>query len=177
MKNKFLAIALLSALAAPAFADDTGYFVGLDYIQENIANLDQGFSQPTGGFAIDAGYNFSKNWGVEIGYLASGNSAGANSTITPTTDYLAAVGTYPINESFDAFAKFGIAVNQITGFSGCLICSGQTNLMYGVGADYNINKNVGFRLQWNELGNMMGTSTSGNQWAASYTALGVIYKF
>jgi len=183
MKSKIIAIALLSALSVPAFADDSGFYLGLDYIQMNLGNLSTvegaGSSQPSGSYRIDGGYNFTQNWGAEIGYFGIGNASdGSGNGVSLNSSYVAGVGTYPINELFDVFGKLGVAVNQLSNANGCTVCGAQTELMYGVGADFNINKNVGIRVQYENLGNVMGTDpVSGSQITASDVALGVIYKF
>jgi len=178
MKKKLLAVALLSALSAPVFAEDAGFYIGLDYIQ--LALNPAAATQPSGGYRIDGGYNFNKNWGVEIGYFGSGNgSDAAGKSITPNSTYLAGVGTYPVNDMFDIFAKVGAAMNQLTGDSttGCTVCGVQTGVMAGVGADYNVNKNVGVRLQYESLGNMDGTAAGSTQTTGSDVALGVLFRF
>ena len=51
-------------------------------------------------------------------------------------------------------------------------------MMYGVGADFNFTKQGSIRLQYESLGNMMGTDpASGSQITASDISLGVMYKF
>jgi OOP family OmpA-OmpF porin len=185
MKNKLLAVALLSALSAPAFADDAGFFLGLDYSALTLGNLTTVYganaTQPSGGYRLDGGYNFNKNWGVELGYFGNGNASDTSgNSLTPNTTYVAGVGTLPLNDMFDIFGKVGVAMNQLTGAAtvSCTVCGVQTGIMYGVGADFNFNKQVGIRLQYESLGNMAGTDpTSGSQITASDVSLGVMYKF
>ena len=187
MKKKLLAVALLSALSVPAFADDAGFFLGLDYSALTLGNLTAvngaNATQPSGGYRIDGGYNFNKNWGVELGYFGNGNASDTSgNTLTPNTTYVAGVGTLPLNEMFDIFGKVGVAMNQLTGTAttatDCTVCGVQTGVMYGVGADFNFTKQGSIRLQYESLGNMMGTDpASGSQITASDISLGVMYKF
>ncbi len=185
MKKKIIAVALLSVMSVSAFADDAGFFLGLDYSALTLGNLttvvNANATQPSGGYRIDGGYNFNKNWGVELGYFGNGNASdGAGNTLTPNTTYVAGVGTFPLNDMFDVFGKVGVAMNQLTGaaVATCTVCGVQTGVMYGVGADFNFNKQVGLRLQYESLGNMMGTDpVSGSQITATDVSLGVMFKF
>ncbi len=178
MKKSIIAVAVLSTLSFSAFADNAGYYVGIDYSMLNLGNLNSvlgsSASQPSGGMRLDGGYNFTKNWGVEIGIFENGNAAGTN--YIPNTTYLTGVGTYAINDMFDIFGKLGAASNQLGGCS-LNICGSQKALMYGVGADFNVSKNVGYRLQYESLGNLTSTDANGNQLTASDVALGVIFRF
>ncbi len=178
MKKNIIAIVLLSTCSFSAFADNAGYYVGIDYSMLNLGNLNSvlgsSVSQPSGGMRLDGGYNFTKNWGVEIGIFENGNALGTN--YTPNTTYLAGTGTYPINEMFDVFGKLGAVSNQLGGCS-LNICGSQKSLMYGIGADFNVSKNVGYRLQYENLGNLTSADTNGNQLTESDVALGVIFRF
>jgi OOP family OmpA-OmpF porin len=165
----------------PVFADDAGFFVGLDYSMLTQANSGTTSSTlSSGSYRLDAGYNFNKNWGVELGTFGNGTTSnGSGNAMAPNTTYVAAVGTIPLNDKFDVFAKAGAVMGQQTGagVTSCTMCGAQSVLMYGVGADYNINKQLGIRLQYENFGNTVTSATGSTQAIASDVALGVMFKF
>lgn len=174
--KKILAVTLLSALfAAPAMAAVPGAYVALDAQSWSTTN-NAPFGNPGMGLNIGAGYRFTPNVGVEVDYGQSGSSSsvlGASYKVSALQ--LAAVGTYPINQQFDVFAKVGASANKVTasGFT-CNSCS-KTDLLYGIGAQYNFNQQVGVRLQYANLGKATNSGT--NDLSASTISLGVVYAF
>lgn len=175
--NKILVSALLSSiLAVPAFAADSGPFVALDIQNWSVTNNDP-LGNPAVGLRIGGGYHFTPNFGAEIDYAQSGSSSsffGISDKVSSLQ--AAAVGTYPINDMFDVYAKLGMAANKVTlsGPATCNSCS-KTSFMYGVGGQYNINKQVGIRLEYENLGN--ATNSGSNDLAASTISVGVVYNF
>ncbi len=182
MKKVAIAM-LLSAISAPAFAGDSGFYGALDvqtWSLSNLSTLATGASNPSTGFRIGGGYHFTQNWGVEVDYAQSGNG----DTGIPGVSYKAdsaqavAVGTYPINNMFDVYGKLGVAANKISASGGgatCTNCS-KTSFMYGVGGQYNINNSIGIRLEYDGLGDVTNGPV-GPQISATNVSLGVVYNF
>lgn len=175
MKIKLLALALASSvIAAPAMAD---VYVGLDYSTLTLTNLAAGSSQPEAGYRLVGGYNFTPVVALEVAYSMNGsakNSAGQK--FTPNTSQIAAVGTFPLSDAFAIIGKLGYASNSLTGdaVTGCTTCS-KSGLMYGAGAQFNINKEVGIRVQYESLGDFTGYA-AGSQIGGSAINLGVIFN-
>jgi OOP family OmpA-OmpF porin len=117
------------------------------------------------------GLQLDKNWGVEAGYAhlgqfqnsyslpATGSSAVGTNKLSAWS--LAGTGTYPINQAFSLNAKAGVALLRSNySFSGVgpSYLSGDsgndhsTNLLLGVGGQYNLNKNVALRLDYENYG-------------------------
>jgi len=174
--KKIIAVALLSSMfTAPAFAEGTGFYGALDLNTWSLTNLG-GASNPSTGYRIAGGYHFSPNWGAELGYAASGNGDAFGQNYKAESTQIAVTGTYPINEQFDLFAKLGYAANKLSGdaISGCSNCS-KSDLMYGIGAQYNFNKQFGIRLQYEDIGQVTDTGTDDSK--ATNVSLGVVYNF
>jgi OOP family OmpA-OmpF porin len=180
--KKFIAVALLSSVfVAPAFAEGTGFYGALDLNTWSLSNKGAGDTNPSTGFRIAGGYNFTPNWGAELGYTQSGN--GTTTGTAPGQNYkvestqIAVTGTYPINEQFDVFAKLGYAMNKATGdgTSGCPKCSND-DFLYGIGGQYNFNKQVGIRLQYEDIGKVTDNPGVDNS-KATNVSLGVVYNF
>lgn len=141
--KKLAFVALLTTLAAPAFAYDmgwakNGYLVGS--VGQSMYDTDQGrlngaLSGATGlsssmddndtGYKLQVGYQFTPNIAVEGGYVDLGKtkySASYTGLTVPATASgdmkvkgwnVAAVGTLPINEMFSVFAKLGAIAAKV----------------------------------------------------------------
>ena len=176
MKKALISLLLPFILVASAFAADNGPFVALDAQSWSTTN-NTPFGNPSVGLRIGGGYHFTSNLGVEVDYAKSGDTSTVFSSKYSVSSFqVAAVGTYPINNSFDVYAKLGLASNKISlsGPATCNSCS-KTNLMYGVGGQYNINKQVGIRVEYLELGN--ASNTGSNDLGVSTISAGVVYSY
>lgn len=138
-------------------------------------------------YKLFAGYKVNKNFAVEGGYTDLGKGSLSATTTGPVASGVAsfeatawevnAVGILPINESFSVFGKLGYHWNESkttgTGIFGSKDYSGD-DFKFGVGAEYNINKNVGIRLEF-ERYNSLANSSSGTD--VEVASLGMAYKF
>lgn len=130
MKYKFLATALVAALATPAFATE-GYYVGASGGEEDAKDFDDvcddlgsiGFvgscDETDNGWKIFGGYQFTPNWGLEVFYAdlgeaeARGTAPDLGVPVSVSVDAevdgfgASAVGTWPINDKFSVFGKVG----------------------------------------------------------------------
>lgn len=191
-------VALLFACSAsPAFADNSStYYAAIDLGSAAYTNTSTTLSangiafQNPGAVSISGGYNVSSNYAVEAGYAKFGHSLinstyGAGLTSSETLDasslYVAAVGSYHINEIFSLFGKLGLGYNRLSygyssnyGFSRAS-SGNNANLMYGIGAQYNISKSFGIRAQYENLGNI--NTTSGQNIEMSMASIGIAYTF
>lgn len=176
MKKIATALLLSTAISAPALAADQGAYVNADLGQANFSNATSQFSTTKfgnpGSITIGGGYHFSQNVGVEAGYSIIGdstittNAGGGASTgekLKTSSMQVAAVGTFPINDKFDLFGKLGVANTKIDysaiAAGGTFVPSvaqtasaSKTNLMFGIGGQFNINKRFGIRLQYQDFG-------------------------
>ena len=178
MKKIASALLLSAAISAPAFAADVGTFYGaIDYGTWSMSP--SGGSDP-GAFSISGGYRFMPNVAVEVGYSMVGDITFSGTSLTYAQSAFkgAAVGTYAINNQFDVFGKLGLAmVSGELSCTGCTTSSATTSsLMYGIGGQYNISKEVGVRLQYESLGKSKGSSSATGVDVA-VTSIGVVYNF
>ena len=163
-------LTLTSMFPALASAQDAGGYVGGSLGQ---SNFDDGNAIPDlitsgtvhgtdTGYKIFVGYQFNQNFGLEFAYVDLGEASYRGSyfglsvtggTVKVSGLNISAVGTLPLNPSFALFGKVGMfswdaKANDITGgvpFSGK---DDGTDLSFGLGASYNINKNVSVRGEW-----------------------------
>jgi opacity protein-like surface antigen len=177
--KRILAVTFMSAaFVAPVLAVESGAYVALDAQSWSLSGGPSGISNPSVGYRIGLGYDFTENWGIEVNYAQSGNGSLNGKSFKGESAQLDLVGTYPFNDMFGAYLKLGAASNKVigdatNGWSGCG-CS-TSSFQYGVGARYNLNKQFGIRLEFDGLGKM--TNTGSNDPSAYNGTLGIVYKF
>lgn len=121
------------------------------------------------GFKVFAGYRFNRYFAVEGGYAWLGEFQATTQVTAPTTGalnadirviglYIDAVGMLPVGDRFAAFAKVGVLGSETRTFRSTsgTVTSGlntnastdQANLSYGLGVQYDLEKNVTLRFVW-----------------------------
>lgn len=155
--KKLLVIALLSALTAPAFAENM--YGSLSLGNTSDADL-TGLGQTASGmsYSLLFGYKVNKNFAAEIGYTSLlSNASITNTTVTETKNgfEVAGIGSYPINEQFSIYARLGYANLNASYSPGSSATN--TGLVYGPGVQYDINKEIGVRAGYN-IYNTLGSS-------------------
>ncbi|HET9736298.1 MAG TPA: outer membrane beta-barrel protein [Burkholderiales bacterium] len=186
--------AAMLALSAPVYAQgqsDAGWYVGAAYGQTTIDVDMTGITSPTlddsdTGFKIYGGFQFNKHLGAEVGYVDGGKATFGGSIpslgvgsftgdISVTAITFAAVGTLPLNEQFALFGKVGLATwdakasVSISGLGAGAADDSGTDLLYGIGARYNLNRNWGITLEYEAV----DVEDSG----FNMMSVGVRYKF
>lgn len=199
-KIAIVAVALLSAfVATPALADNSGkFYVAGDLGSASFSNANnpvvaqggQTFKNP-GALRIAGGYHISPMLAVEAGYLMLGDSTinytNASFTSKNTALQIAAVGTFAVAPTFDLIGKLGMSMNsnKLVGTgAGSFINSStsSTSLMFGIGAQYNVNKQVSIRVQYEDFGKFKtndGPLPPVTSWdmGVSMFSVGVAYNF
>jgi OOP family OmpA-OmpF porin len=189
MKKMLFATVLGAALVVPFAAQAAGAYVGGGFGQSAYDVDDAGMSTTSrdekgSGFKLYGGYEFDKNWGVEVGYADLGkmknvyNVMGTNVTVTAKSYslYVAGTGTLPLNDQFSLLGKLGLATNHtsVEGSAGGFSASdsgSKSGMMVGVGAAYNVTKNVAVTLEYEHFGKV-AEDTKAQMWT-----LGARYKF
>ena len=191
MKKIAIAALLSAAVAAPAFAADNGFYVGVDVGRSSTGNPYPGIpmtksSDTVGG--IFAGYQFTKNWGAEVFYTGAGKFAATSATgITGNGKAdvwgLVGTGTLPLSDAFSLYGKLGYAsAKTTTSIPAGFALTGATRgaATYGLGAVYNVTPAVGIRLGWDryaaatQSGTVLGAKDNFN---VNVYSLGATYKF
>ena len=170
MKKIAIAMLLSAVVAAPSVAADMYVGVNVGSAKIDASNLDS-----TTSFALLGGYTFNEYFAAEIGYTDFGSKdyqdpAGPFSVKSSAWN-ISGVGSYPFNEQFSVFAKLGIA-SATTDTSGS--STSKSDLTYGIGGQFNVNKQVGIRLGYDVYKVADPTSSTFNENVAS---IGGIFKF
>ncbi len=93
-----------------------------------------------------AGYQFNPTWGIEAGYTDLGKYRGAD----VESWSLAGTGTMPLSERWSLIGKLGASANRPE-FAGS---SDHTDVLVGLGVGYSFTRNVGLRLEYEDLGKL-----------------------
>ena len=158
--NKKWMVSMLGAAAmavsAGAYAQQpaaTGFYIGAE-----VGNTDVGGADDDIGFKILGGYQFHRNIAAELGYGLLYDKSGVEVKALEAV----ALGIFPIANQFSVIGKLGFAnVDFNPG-------GDKTELTWGVGVQYDFNRNLGLRALWQRY------ETDD---AIDYLAVGVTWKF
>ena len=156
---KRISIALLSAaamaLALPAMAQMSlsSAYVGGALGQSKFKDCSGCTDDKDASWGLFAGYQFNRNLAAELGYHDLGSASIPGASIDGTAWELVGVGAWPFTEQFSVYGKLG-------GYRGELKGGGtsetNTDLTYGLGLQFDLNKSLGFRGEWQRYPGMGG---------------------
>lgn len=170
-KVALIAACLLGLLVPAAHAQtdmklrmDSGFYVGAGIGRAEQRGFCTGLACDTKDFSwnIFAGYQVNRHFAVELGYADFGKATvsgffppgltpGAVSTETTAVELLG-IAAVPLTDSFSFYAKAGFFHydSDGTGTGGALASASDkgTEITFGVGAEYHINRSIGARLEW-----------------------------
>ncbi len=194
-KLTVLATLVTATLSMPlaASAQDAGFYLGGSVGRSDTNNDTAAFAalgatvlgsdEKDTGWKLFGGYQFTKNWSVEASYVDLGKfgvtgriGALPFTASAKVTGYaLAAVGTLPVSQNFDLFAKVGIVHSRVKSSATVAAAAAaandnDTDWTAGIGAKYNVNKNFAIRAEIERY----EAGSSGN---ANLYSIGVQFKF
>jgi OOP family OmpA-OmpF porin len=184
MKTK-AAVAVLG-LAAAAFAfpaaaqmNMSAVYVGGGLGQSKFADACNGVSgcdDKDTAFKLFAGWQFNPYIAAEFGYTDLGKAKAGSSDLKGTAWELSALGSFPVGANFSILGRLGGYHGELKGESPLGSASeSKTGVTYGLGAGYDLNKNLGFRAEWQRFDKMGG----GNVGETSVDVFGasVLWRF
>ncbi len=192
-KQVVAAGALSIAICLPGLAIGQGLYlggaIGNTSFKQGCDDVPAGLSckKTDYGWKGFAGYQFTRNWGIEAGYSdfgkvkANGTFMGLDTSaeVRVWGFGLAGTGTLPLSSQFDLLGKLGVfhgvvdSSANIGGITGKL--SGRSNTaMVGAGARWNFSGNWGARVEWERI-NKIGDSTSGTS-DVDFISIGIEYR-
>jgi OmpA-OmpF porin, OOP family len=146
-------------------------------------------------FKVFGGTKLHPNLGVEFGYMSLGTFGARRDALSPDTTlsarirtgglYFDVVGWAPLAERFALFAKVGYLASytQIAGNStNATIVAPTTkrrelNLKYGLGAQFDYNRAIAFRAEWERVTNLGNKNDYGFETNAEAITASVLYRF
>jgi OOP family OmpA-OmpF porin len=166
--------------SASALADvQPGFYAGAGVGKASIEVDDTDFDADDTAFKVFGGYNFNRNFAVELAYIDGGkpDQRFGPGSVDVSIDglNLSAVGRVPVNDVFSLFGKIGFASydGEVNGRIGNTVVvsddGSDEDLSYGVGASFNIGTSFEVRGEYEAIDVSDG----------SFTLLSVsgVYKF
>jgi OmpA-OmpF porin, OOP family len=200
--NAALALISVAALAAPSMSmaqstmstmtsmgPEAGWYVGgsigqskIDCSTGGVAGVSCDDSDTA--FRVLGGYQFNKYLGAELGYADLGKAtisgAGLSASVEAKAWDLVGVGRLPLADRFSLFGKLGMyrADSDLSSNTPLIPASSDTNtdITYGVGAQYDFNKNLGVRAEWQQY-KKVGSDSTGGEGDVDVMSIGVVYRF
>jgi OOP family OmpA-OmpF porin len=170
IQKKALATALLAGFAAlPTLAmaqakggnAELGFYAGASVGQSKAeCGAASGCDDKDTAYRIFGGYKFHPNIAVEGGYAPLGEVSGGGFKLESNAWDIVGVGSWPLGNNFSILGKLGF-YNAEVKLSGP--ASGKkttTDLTYGIGGQYDFNRNLGLRLEWNRYSKVKGPDAS-----------------
>lgn len=136
-------------------------------------------------FKVFGGYSFNQNWAAELGYADLGKATltgpGGTDELKATAFDLTGVFSWPFsNSGFSVFGRAGLYTGKVELSGPDHGSKTTTDLTYGLGAGYDINKNLGLRAEWQRYSKMKahndvnGAESDGDVDAMT---IGILYRF
>ena len=173
MKKILAVAALLATAVAPAFAQGVkSYYGAVDFGSLSYPGSPNAVT-------VSGGYRVVPNWAAEAGYALIGdsttNTGFGTISVRQSLLSLVAVYTHPLEKNFSVFGKAGLGINNYSvsgtgAFAGTSSSSTSINPIFGAGGQYDINRQVGVRAQYEILG-------SANSSSLSRVSIGATYNF
>lgn len=176
----FAAVLVFGAAVTPAMAD--GYYGAIDIGQTNAKDTCTG--GPAGGckdtstaFRIAGGYQFTPMWGAEVSYgdYSRSTLGGATSQWEANGLQASGTGTFPLGHDFSVIAKAGVARTDLSATATSRSAT-STTLGFGIGAQYDFSKSVSARAQYENLGTVGNTNTTGTT-KITFVSVGAVLRF
>jgi len=184
---------LAAAAAGPAAAQDRGIYLGGSWGQAEYADtcddlaLVGGCKDNDNGFRLFAGYQFNRNFGLELGYAdlgvvrAEGTFLGTPTRfVAETTGFdLTGVVSFTVVDRLSLFGRLGayrMRTKVDLNLGGVDSRDGETNggLTYGLGLGYGLGI-LGVRVEWQRYDNVGGGSTGED--TVDFFSIGALLKF
>jgi OOP family OmpA-OmpF porin len=185
------ALLSMSVSSGALAAEENGFTIGVNYGQteakkycDNIANCDDSDNGPR----IEIGYDFNKNWGVELGYTSFGTEfdldtsegeGSARVTQKANAITLSAIGSVPVNEWFGVFARLGYArydTNNNGSIDGVRVDDENGNSPYwGAGVKFTLSEQFALRVEYQNYRDLSNRNGSKDDVQALFA--GGVYRF
>jgi OOP family OmpA-OmpF porin len=168
---------------------ETGWYVGGSVGQSKVRDVDC-----TGGscdtkdtaFRILGGYQINRNFAAELGYHDLGkvtfSAPGVSADIKANAWELVGLGAYPFANQFSVYGKFGAYHGEskisaaVAGLGSGSLKETNTDLTFGLGAQYDVSRELGVRGEWQRYKNVGGDNTGGKS-DIDVLSIGAIWRF
>jgi len=144
------ATAAAAMLSAPALAqmqthDERGLYLG--------GSL--GVNDGESAWRLFGGYRAHRNAAVELGFADLGEMTLGGTPVNSDAWELTGLGILPLSERVSAYGRLGFYRGEARGGG---FIENNTDLTFGLGAQYEVNRNLGVRLEWQRYTDFGGGS-------------------
>lgn len=177
-------VASAMMIAAPAVAQDQGFYAGL-HIGQVKSDVDCAGASTCDdsdtAWRILGGYQFNKHLAAELGYTDGGEvslaGSGFSASIKTKLWEVVAVGSWPFTPNFSAYGKLGMyrADTDLSGTGVSSESESNTDLTYGLGVRWDFTKNLGVRAEYQIYKDVGGGNIGESD--VDVISVGVIWKF
>ena len=161
-------------------SSDQKIYAVVDYGRVTLKNIGSDGSNPSSSYRFAAGYKIFPHVAAEAGYLKTGTgsyASGAQNTLYVSSIQGAAVFDYPIFGGLSLLGKLGVSSNTTGGDAvAACNCASSMAFLYGLGAQYQLTKHFGTRIEYTNYGNVTHGATNGDL-AMTTLSLGLLYSF
>jgi OOP family OmpA-OmpF porin len=163
-------VAGLFAVSAQAQVAGSGVYVGGSLGQAKVKGGDfPGLDSTKAAGKLHAGYAFSPNFGLELGYAQMGDFDYSGGSVKANGYFLDAVGTFPFTPQWSGLARAGAFQGKLD--DGSRSDRGNS-WKVGGGVEYNLTPNAAVRAEYERYRfNVMGSPT------ADMLTVGLNYRF
>ncbi|WP_374586113.1 outer membrane beta-barrel protein [Pseudoduganella sp.] len=177
----------IAAFAAAGAAQAQDYFAGASIIAPGNTNLDtaagriESKNDPLR-FKLYGGINFTDSLALEAGYAHFGKdrfaAPGANIGISSDTLFVAARGTWRLNDSFELFGRAGVSAQRyrIDNLADAPRSKNGFSPLLGVGLGYKLNDKVTLTLEAEHFGRI-DINKNGKRFGRGAYSAGLKYAF
>jgi hypothetical protein len=179
-----VAAVLAASLAGPVFAQstdaETPVYAGLSFGQAHwrpgCAN-GAACDDTDRALRVFAGYQINRIFAAEVGFHNLGKAAAPGANIKANAWEALLLAGWPIASAFSVYGKAGVYRGSAEG-SGTLLAKKETNYngTYGVGLQYEVNRNVALRGEWQAYSRLAG-GTLGPRSDVEVFSAGALWRF
>src|SRR3954447_23334625 len=190
IQKKVLVTALLAGFAAvPTLAmaqakgnAELGFYAGASVGQSSTSDCPGGGScdDKDTAYRIFGGYKFHPNIAVEGGYSPLGETSGSNVTAEANAWDIVGLGIFPLGNNFSIFGKLGFYNAELKLGGAASGKKTTTDLTYGIGGQYDLNRNLGLRVEWQRYSGVKAPDVaggSGGDTDIDVLSVGALWRF
>lgn len=194
--KRLITAAVITLLAAPAWSQDTGFYVGGAFGQakhrDACEDANISCDDKDSGWRIFGGYQFNPYIAVEAAYtdLGESSASGVIGGITASANFevtaweVAAVGSFPVMDRLSLYGKLGLyrAEVEVSGtatFGGFTVPvsteESNADVTFAFGVKFNITRSLAVRAEWQRYLNVGGEDTGESE--VDLLSIGVLFRF
>lgn len=175
--KKTIALAALALISTASFAADKAWYVGGD-ISSTQFKIEGDKDRETG-FGLTVGYALNENVAFELQARRMGKWKQDGISLTANSLSASVLGIAPVSKEISLFARLGMSRNSLDFSQGNVSVSVHKNkALIGFGADYAIDKNLGLRAEFVNLGsNKIGSGSDSVSIKIQQFNFGLNYAF